>query len=174
MLIALAVLIIALGIVLAIAAGRPDRFRIERTTTINAPPESIFPLIADFHRWRTWSPYEERDPAMQRTYNGAPHGQGAIYAWDGNKQIGSGRMEITEATPSSRIAIKLEFFKPFKATNTAEFSFDPTTTGTRVTWTMHGTSPFMSKLMGLVFNMDKLVGKDFEVGLQKLKALAEH
>lgn len=173
MLIALAVLIIALGIVLAIAAGRPDRFRIERATTIGAPPESIFPLIADFHRWRTWSPYEDRDPAMQRTYNGAPNGPGAIYAWDGNKQIGSGRMEITEATPSTRIAIKLEFFKPFKANNTAEFSFEPTTTGTRVIWAMHGTSPFMSKLMGLVFDMDKLVGKDFEVGLQKLKVLAE-
>ena len=173
MLIVLAVLIIAIAIVLAIAAGRPDRFRIERSTTITAPAESIFPLIADFHRWRSWSPYEDRDPAMHRTYNGAPQGQGAIYAWDGNKQIGSGRMEILEATPSSRITIKLDFFKPFKASNTAEFSFEPGTAGTRVIWAMHGTSPFMSKLMGLVFNMDKLVGKDFEVGLQKLKALAE-
>ncbi|MGO4701993.1 SRPBCC family protein [Dyella sp. 2RAB6] len=173
MLIVVAVLVIALVIVLAIAAGRPDRFRIERTATIGAPPESIFPLIEDFHRWRTWSPYEERDPAMQRDYSGAPHGRGAIYAWDGNKQIGSGRMEIIEATPASRVAIKLDFFRPFKANNVAEFVLEPTTAGTRVTWTMSGASPFMSKLMGLVFNFDRMVGKDFEVGLEKLRAVTE-
>ncbi|MBT2117627.1 SRPBCC family protein [Dyella sp. LX-66] len=173
MLIVLAVLVIALAIVLAIAAGRPDHFRIERSATLAAPPESVYPLIEDFHRWRTWSPYEERDPAMRRDYSGAPHGRGAIYAWDGNKQIGTGRMEILEATPSSRIAIQLDFFKPFKAHNTAEFLLEPTTTGTRITWTMQGPSPFMSKLMGLVFNFDRMVGKDFEVGLEKLRAVAE-
>jgi len=173
MLIVLAVVVIALAIVIAIAAGRPDHFRIERSATIGAPPESIFPLIEDFHRWRTWSPYEERDPGMQRDYSGPPRGVGAIYAWDGNKQIGSGRMEVVEATPSSKIIIKLAFFRPFKANNTAEFLLEPTTAGTKVIWTMHGPTPFMSKLLGLVFNFDRMVGKDFEVGLEKLRAVAE-
>lgn len=173
MFIVLAVIVIALGIVLAIAAGRPDRFRYERSATIGAPPESVFPLIEDFHRWRVWSPYEERDPGMQREYSGTARGRGAIYAWDGNKQVGCGRMEIVEAVPSSRVAIKLDFFKPFKASNVAEFVIEPTTEGTRVTWAMHGASPFMSKLMGLVFDMDRIVGKDFEVGLEKLRAVAE-
>lgn len=173
MLIVLAVVVIAAAIVLAIAASRPDRFRIERSAVIAAPAESIFPLIEDFHRWRIWSPYEERDPAMRRDYSGAPHGEGAIYAWDGNRQIGTGRMEILQAEPASRIAIKLDFFKPFKASNTAEFTLEPTTAGTRVTWTMHGHSPFMSKLMGLVFDMDRIVGKDFETGLERLRRLVQ-
>lgn len=171
MLIFLAVVVIALAIVLAIAASRPDRFRIERSAVIAAPPESIFALIEDFHRWRAWWPYEERDPAMRRDYSGAVRGEGAVYAWDGNRQIGTGRMEIDEAEPASRIAIKLDFFKPFKASNTAEFTLEPATAGIRVTWAMQGRSPLISKLMGLVIDMDRMVGKDFETGLEKLKAV---
>ena len=172
MLLFLSVVVIALAIVLAIAASRPDRFRIERSAVIAASPESIFALLEDFHRWRAWSPYEERDPAMRRDYSGASRGEGAVYAWDGNRQIGTGRMEIVEAEPTSRIAIKLDFFKPFKASNTAEFTLEPINAGTRVTWAMHGHSPFMSRLMSLVIDMDRMVGKDFEMGLEKLKAAA--
>ncbi len=173
MLIVLAVVVIALAIALAIAAGRPDRFRIERSAIIGAPPESIFPLIEDLRRWRTWSPYEERDPTMHRDYSGPTHGEGAVYAWEGDRRIGSGRMEIVEARPSERIAVKLDFFKPFKANHHAEFTLEPTTQGTRVTWTMHGRSPFMSKLMGLVFDMERIAGADFEAGLERLRGVVE-
>ena len=173
MFIALVVILLAIVILLAMAATRPDRFRIERTATIQAPPERIFPLINDFHRWPAWSPYEKKDPGMQRSYEGPAAGKGAVYGWSGNKNIGSGRMEISEATPSSRIEIQLEFFAPFKASNTAEFLFEPRGAGTLVTWAMHGRANFTNKLMGLVFNMDKMVGKDFEEGLVNLRTLAE-
>jgi carbon monoxide dehydrogenase subunit G len=173
MLVALIVILLLVAVVLILAAMRPDQFRIERSATIRAPAERIFPFIDDFHRWQAWSPYEKKDPAMQRTFDGPPSGVGAIYAWNGNKDIGSGRMEIGQSTPSSRVFLKLEFFTPFKASNTAEFVLTPEGDATRVSWAMQGRSPFMSKLMGLVFNFDKMVGKDFEQGLANLRALAE-
>jgi len=173
MLIALIVVLLLIAIVLVVAAMRPDQFRIERSATIQAPPERIFPFIDDFHRWQAWSPYEKKDPAMQRSFEGPSSGVGAAYGWNGNKNIGSGRMEISQSTPSSRVCIALEFFTPFKASNTAEFVLVPQGDATRVTWTMQGRSPFMSKLMGVVFNFDKMVGKDFEEGLLNLRALAE-
>lgn len=167
------VILLAILALLGVAATRPGQFRIERSATIQASPERIFPLINDFHRWQAWSPYERKAPAMERSYEGPKVGEGAIYGWNGNKDIGSGRMQITESIPSSRIEIRLEFFAPFKATNTAEFVLEPHGEGTRVTWAMHGRSSFMHKLMGLVFNMDKLVGKDFEEGLGHLRGLSE-
>jgi len=173
MLTVLVIVLLAIAALLGVAATRPDQFRIERCATIQASPERIFPLINDFHRWQAWSPYERKDPAMERNYEGPKAGEGAIYGWNGNKDIGSGRMQITESIPSSRIEIRLEFFAPFKATNTAEFVLEPHGEGTRVTWAMHGRSSFMHKLMGLVFNMDKLVGKDFEEGLGHLRGLSE-
>lgn len=162
-----------IAIVLIYAATRPDTFRVERTARIAAPAAKIFPLIDDFHRWEAWSPYEKLDPGMKRTFGGAPAGKGATYAWEGNGKAGAGRMEITESTPSSKIAIKLDFIKPFEGHNVAEFTLQPQGDATQVTWAMHGPSPYIAKLMGLFFNMDQMIGKDFEAGLANLKTATE-
>jgi hypothetical protein len=147
--------------------------RVQRATSIKAPADRIFPLINDFHQWRTWSPYESKDPAMKRSYDGAESGKGAVYAWDGNKNVGSGRMEILEASAPSKITIKLDFFKPFEGHNTAEFTMLPQGDVTNLTWTMVGPAVFMSKLMQVFINLDHMIGRDFEVGLANLKKLAE-
>ncbi|MBF8178710.1 MULTISPECIES: SRPBCC family protein [Oxalobacteraceae] len=170
--IAIAVLVVIIAI-LVFATTKPDTFRVERTTTIKAPPEKIYPLINDFHSWTTWSPYEKKDPDMKRTHSGAASGQGAVYEWDGDKNVGKGRMEITESSPASRIVIKLDFLAPFEAHNTAEFTLQPQGDATQVTWSMYGPANYMSKLMSVFFNMDKMVGDDFAIGLANLKAAAE-
>lgn len=163
----------AVGAILIYAATRPDTFSIARAVTIAASAEAIFPLIDDYRRWAEWSPWEAKDPNMKRTLSGPARGTGASYAWDGNRNVGTGRMEILETSPPARVLIDLSFTRPMAARNTVEFTLAPDSGGTRVTWEMRGPSPFMSKLMGLVFNMDKMVGADFEAGLAKLKALAE-
>lgn len=169
------VLAVAIAGVLILAAAKPDKFSIQRGAAVKAPPEKIFSLINDFHRWGTWSPWENKDPAMKRSYSGAESGKGAIYAWEGNKNVGSGRMEILEASSPSKIVIKLDFFKPFEAHNIAEFTMlsqgDAATTN--INWVMHGPAAFMSKVMQVFMNMDSMVGKDFEIGLANLKRLAE-
>ena len=170
--IAIAVVVVVGGF-LIYAATRPDTFRVERTATIKAPPERIFPLINDFQRWGAWSPFEKKDPAMKRTLSGAPSGSGAVYEWDGNKEIGQGRMEIVESLPPSRVTLKLDFTRPFKAHNIVDFTLEPRGDSTQVTWAIHGPSPFISKVMGIVFNMDKMIGKDFEAGLAALKTVSE-
>ena len=167
------VLAIAIAIILILAATKPNTFSVRRATMVKAPPEKIFGLINDFHQWGTWSPYENRDPAMKRTYSGAERGKGAVYAWDGNKNVGSGRMEILDASAPSKIVIKLDFFIPFEAHNTAEFTMLPQGDATLVTWLMHGPAPFMSKLMQVFINMDNMIGKDFETGLANLKRITE-
>jgi len=169
----LAIVVVALIAVLLYANARPDGFHIERSTTIKAPPEKVFAAIDDFKGWAGWSPWEKKDPKMQRTHSGAASGKGAVYAWTGNKDVGQGRMEVVESTPPSRLVIKLDFIQPFEAHNTAEFTLKPQGDATEVTWAMHGPQPFMAKLMGLFFSMDKLVGSDFETGLANLKTLAE-
>ncbi len=166
----LALIIVA---VMAYAASRPDRFRIERSIRVNAPLQKVFAQVNDFHLWQAWSPWENKDPAMQRTHSGAANGLGSIYAWDGNKEVGNGRMAILESAPHSLIRIKLDFFKPFEAHNTADFTFTEQSGETLVTWSMYGPQPFIAKLMSLVFNMEKVVGPDFELGLRNLKQLAE-
>ena len=166
-------LAIAIAAVLILAATKPDRFSVQRAITVKAPPETIFPLIDDFHQWGSWSPYEHKDPAMKRSFSGAESGKGAVYAWDGNKNVGSGRMEILDASAPSKIQIKLDFFTPFEGHNTAEFTMLPQGDATSLTWLMHGPAPFMSKLMQVFMNMDSMIGKDFEVGLANLKGLAE-
>jgi uncharacterized protein YndB with AHSA1/START domain len=167
------VLAIAIAIILIVAATKPNTFSIQRATVVKAPPERIFPLINDFHQWGTWSPYENKDPAMKRSYSGAASGQGAVYAWEGNKNVGSGRMEILEASAPSKIVIKLDFFTPFEGHNTAEFTMLPQGDATNLTWLMHGPLPFMGKVMHVFINMDRMVGKDFEIGLANLKRLTE-
>jgi len=168
-------LVLALAVigVLAYAATRPDSFRIQRSIQVEAPPDRIFALVDDLQSWRAWSPWENIDPALKRSYSGPAGGKGAVYAWEGNNKVGSGRMEITTSTPVSVIVIKLDFLKPFEAHNTAEFTFTASGAATTVSWAMYGPSNFVSKLMGLVFSMERMVGGQFEQGLAKLKALAE-
>jgi uncharacterized protein YndB with AHSA1/START domain len=156
-----------------LAATKADTFTVRRAAIVKAGPEKIFPLINDFHQWRSWSPYENKDPAMQRSFSGETSGKGAVYAWNGNKNVGSGRMEILEAAPSSKIVIKLDFFAPFEGHNTAEFTMLPQGDATSLTWLMHGPAPLMSRIMQIFINLDKMIGKDFEVGLANLKRLTE-
>ena len=165
--------VVLVGGLLAYVAGRPDSFRVQRAATIKAPPEKIFAQINDFQRWTAWSPYEKKDPAMRRTLSGAPSGKGAVYEWEGNKDIGQGRMEIVETAPPSQLTLKLDFLRPFEAHNMVDFTLVPRGDSTEVTWAIHGPSPFMSKVMGLMMDMDKMIGGDFEVGLANLKALSE-
>jgi uncharacterized protein YndB with AHSA1/START domain len=169
----IAIIAILVAAVLIYAATRPDNFRIERSTSIKAPPERIFPLLDTFHQWEIWSPWEKVDPEIKRTYSGAESGRGAIYTWQGNKNIGEGRMEIIESMPNSRLLIKIDFLKPFEAHNTIEFTLEPQGETTKVTHAMFGRSPFISKVMGLLFNMERMVGPKFEEGLASIKTMAE-
>lgn len=168
--------LVVLALVVALAlyvATRPDSFRVQRVATINAPPDRIYPLIADFHAWPRWSPWEQIDPALQRSYSGAESGKGAAYAWQGNKDIGSGRMEIVDETPPTRVVIKLDFLEPFEAHNNAEFTLQPNGGGSTVTWAMYGPNTLLGKIMGLFFSMDTMVGDQFEKGLANLKKQVE-
>ena len=169
----IALLIVGVAAVLVAAATKPDKFRVQRTADVNAPADKIFPLINDFRSFGSWSPYEVRDPEMKRIYSGAPSGKGAVYAWDGNKNVGAGRMEILDSASPSRIAIKLDFTRPFEAHNVVAFTLVPHGGSTTVTWAMEGPSPFMAKVMQVFFDMDRMVGGDFESGLGRLKLLAE-
>ena len=173
LLIIVAAIVVLLLAVVVFASTKPDTFHVERSATINAPPEKIYPLLNDFNQWQSWSPYEKKDPAMKRTFAGATSGQGAVYSWDGNSDVGAGRMEITEATPSSKVQIKLDFIRPFEGHNVATFTLSPAPQGTTVTWAMDGPAPLIAKVMGLFFNMDTMIGGDFALGLENLKAIAE-
>ena len=167
------VLALAIAIVLILAATKPDTFSVQRAAVVKAAPEKMFPLISDFHQWGSWSPYEHKDPAMKRTFSGAASGKGAVYGWDGNRNVGSGRMEILDASAPSKIVIKLDFFTPFEGHNTAEFTMLPQGDATNLTWLMHGPAPFVGKIMHVFINMDRMIGKDFEIGLANLKRLTE-
>ena len=168
-----AVVVVAVAAILIYASTRPDSFRVERSTAINAPPEKIFPYIERLTRWAEWSPYEGRDPAMKRAHSGAASGKGAVYEWDGNDQVGKGRMEIVDSTPPHKVVIKLDFLKPFEGHNTAELTVQPKGGQTIVTWAMYGPSTFMTKLVGTFMDMDDMIGRDFAAGLAKLKAVVE-
>ncbi|HEV8722244.1 MAG TPA: SRPBCC family protein [Candidatus Binatia bacterium] len=169
-LIALAVIIIVFVIIVAM---QPSEFRVTRSATISGPRSAVFAQVNDFHKWEAWNPWGKIDPAMKQTYEGAPAGTGAVYTWAGNKEAGEGRMTITESRPNDLIRIKLEFFKPFRATNTAEFTFKPEGNQTVVTWSMTGENNFMAKAFHLFMNMDKMVGGQFEKGLASMKSVAE-
>jgi uncharacterized protein YndB with AHSA1/START domain len=167
------VVLVLIVAVLGIAATKPDTFRVQRATAMKAPPEKIFVLVNDFQRWGSWSPYETKDPAMKRAYSGPTSGKGAVYAWEGNGQVGQGRMEIADTTPPSKIVLQLDFVKPFEAHNIVEFTLEPKGDSTTVTWDMQGPTPYMAKIVHVFFNMDKMVGGDFETGLANLKTIAE-
>jgi uncharacterized protein YndB with AHSA1/START domain len=165
--------VVIFAALLGYAATRPDTFRVERTAGIKAPPEQIFRHINDFHRWSEWSPWEKLDPDMKRNYGGLVPGVGSSYSWSGNDKVGAGRMEILTSEPPLKIIIKLDFARPFEGHNTAEFTLAGKGDVTEVTWAMYGPSPYAAKLIGLVFSMDRMVGKDFDAGLANLKAVVE-
>lgn len=173
--IAVIAILLAVGVagVLVFALTKPDTFRVERSLAVKAPADAIYPVVADFRRWTAWSPYENRDPTMKRTFGGTAEGKGATYAWDGNSKVGAGHMEILEASGPSKLRIKLDFERPFEGHNTAEFTFVPQGDATLVTWAMYGPAPFLSKVMQVFINMDSMIGKDFEAGLASLKKLTE-
>ena len=160
-------------IVAALAATQPDRFTVTRTIDIRAPAERIQPLVANFHQWASWSPWEKLDPAMRRSFSGPASGKGAVYAWDGNDQVGAGRMEIVDISVPHRVEIRLDFIRPIESGNQASFLFAPSGDTTRVTWHMSGPMPFTAKVMSLFVSMDSMIGPDFEKGLARMKAVAE-
>ena len=168
-----AVVVVAVVAILIYAATRPDSFRVQRSATMNAPAEKIFPYLEGLKRWTEWSPYEGRDPQMKRAYSGADSGKGAVYEWDGNDNVGKGRMEIVDSKPPSKVVIKLDFLKPFEGHNTAELTVEPKGGQTIVTWAMYGPSTFMTKLIGTFMDMDDMIGRDFAAGLAKLKTVVE-
>lgn len=166
------IVLAALALLLIYAATRPDTFRVERSLSIQAPPERVFAMINDLKRFNTWNPYVKKDPALKQRYGATTAGPGAQYGWEGDK-VGIGSMEITQVRAPQRVAMKLDFVKPFEAHNTVEFRLQPEGARTQVTWAMHGPANYLSKLMGVIIDMDRMVGKDFEDGLNNLKALAE-
>ena len=168
-----AILATGIVVVLILAAMKPDTFSLQRSLAINAPPERVFPLINDFKNWARWSPWEKLDPNLRRNYDGAPAGVGSVYAWEGDKKVGQGRMEIVEAVPASKVALKLDFIKPFEAHNLVTFALEPAGSATNVTWTMAGPKPFIGKIFHVFVNMDRMVGGEFEKGLADMKAAAE-
>lgn len=171
------ILFICLGVavvmLLAYAATAPDEFRVERRLRIAAPPDKLWPLVGELGGFNRWNPYERKDPLIKTRYDGAASGIGSRYAWESDK-VGTGSMEIVDQQPGRAVQMRLDFLKPFEAHNRAEFALQPTADGaTEVSWTMHGPANFVSKLMGVFIDMDKMVGRDFEDGLQNLRQLAE-
>jgi hypothetical protein len=158
---------------LIVVAMQPSDFKVERSATLRAPAPAAYAQVNDFQNWQAWSPWEKVDPALKRSYEGPKAGTGAIYAWQGNKDVGEGRMTITESRPGELVRIKLEFFKPFAAVNDTVFRFQPAGDGTTVTWTMSGQNNFVSKAMCLFVNMDRMVGGMFEQGLAQMKTVVE-
>ena len=167
------VVVVLIAALLVYAATKPDTFRVERSASIKAPPEKVFVLLNDFQRWGDWSPWEKKDPAMKRTFSVVTSGKGAQYAWQGNSDVGQGRMEIAESVSPSKVSVKLDFVKPFEAHNIVEFKLEPKGDVTNITWAMQGDTPYFAKIIHVFLNMDRMVGKDFEAGLANLKRLTE-
>jgi len=162
-----------IALILIFALTKPATYTVARSTTIKAPPETVYSFIDDFHKWEPWSPWEKMDPAMKRTYAGAANGKGAVYTWDGNSQVGKGRMEISNVSAPAKVDINLDFLAPMAAHSDVEFSLVPQGDSTSVTWTMIGENNYLSKLMQVFVSMDNMIGPDFESGLAGLKAAAE-
>ena len=170
--IVLLVLVIAVVGVLAFAATKPDTYHVERTAVIAAAPATVFAQVNDFRRWQEWSPWEDLDPAMQRSFSGPESGIDAVYGWVGPK-AGEGKMTIVESAPDARVGIRLDFIKPMTETCQVSFAFAPAGDATNVTWTMDGKYNYMSKVMCVFMDMEKMIGTDYEKGLAQLKTLAE-
>jgi uncharacterized protein YndB with AHSA1/START domain len=164
--------VVAVFIVLVVM--QPSDFRVARSTTIAAPPSAVFAQVNDFHKWEAWNPWAKIDPAMRQTYEGPASGPGAVYKWSGNSEVGQGKMTLVESRPNERIRIRLEFLKPMAAVNTAEFMFEPKGDRTSITWSMTGRNNFPAKAIGLIMNMDKMIGGNFEKGLNDIKSIVEN
>lgn len=174
LLIIAAVLVIGIGGLLLYATmTQPDTFRVQRSATINAPPDKVYAILTDLRRGAEWSPYEKKDPSMKKTFSGPASGPGAKMAWDGNNDIGAGTLTVNSATTPSKIVINLDMTKPMAANNIVEYALTPQGNATNVNWAIHGPMNIFSKVMCTFMDMDKMVGKDFEAGLKDLKALAE-
>jgi len=169
-LIGVAVVVLALA---AFVATRPSEFSVSRSATFAAPAPAVFAQVNELKKWEAWSPWAKKDPQAKSSYAGPAAGAGASMSWAGNKEVGEGRMTIVESSANALVRFKLEFFKPFAATNSAEFAFKDEGGRTAVTWTMRGHNNFVAKAMCLVFDMDKMVGGDFEAGLAGIKSIVE-
>ncbi|TAJ81721.1 MAG: polyketide cyclase [Gallionellaceae bacterium] len=169
----LIVIALVIAAILIYAATRPDTFRVERSATFKATPAQVFAQINDFHNWPAWSAWERKDPGMKKTHSGAASGVGAVYAWEGNQNVGKGSMTLTESIPNQKVQIKLDFISPFEGHNMADLVLQPQGDGTQLVWSMYGTMAFVPKVMGLFFDMDKMIGKDFEDSLNNLRAVVE-
>lgn len=165
--------IVAIASFLIYAAKLPDAFLISRSITIQASPEKIYPYLSDFEKGQQWSPYEQKDPAMKRKFSGAKSGKGSIYHFEGNNEVGTGKLEILEANAPSNVVLQLDMLKPFEASNTIIYTITPKENGSEVTWAMEGTRPFFAKVICTLFNGEKMVGDAMETGLNNLKALTE-
>jgi len=165
---------IVLGALAVVVATRPDTYHVERSTRIDAPPTAVFGVVSDFRGFSEWSPWAKRDPSMRTTISDPSTGVGATYAWDGNKEVGRGRMTVTETLAPSRVRQRLEFLEPFASTAETSFDIKPASAnGAVVTWSMDGHNNFVGKAFSLVMDMDKMVGKDFDDGLSNLKRVVE-
>jgi uncharacterized protein YndB with AHSA1/START domain len=158
---------------LVYAATFSDSFQVQRTQRISASPEKVFPLINNMHAMNTWNPFSEADPEIKITYTGPDSGKGARYEWTGNSKVGQGSIEITDVAAPSRVALRLDTLKPMEGHHTVVFTLAPNGSDTDVTWVLSGERPFIGKVMDAVFNMDRMVGSQFEKGLAKLKSIAE-
>lgn len=166
-----AIVFAAIVVIAIVASHRPDSFRVERSAVIAAPPERLQPMISDLRTFNEWNPYRRKDPGMKEEYGTATAGPGATYAWD-SSQVGAGRMTVETVAPD-RVTMRLDFARPFKATNLAEFTLRPEGNGTRVTWAMRGRANFVSKVMQVFMDFDAMIGNDFADGLANLRTLAE-
>jgi len=170
--IAIIVVLLIVGVLL-FATTRPDTFRVQRAASIKAPPEKIFPLINDLQRFGAWNPFAKKDPGIKESYSGPASGKGAVCTFDGNKDVGKGSLEITDSASPNKVSMRLHMIEPFEADNNIEFTLEPRGELTNVTWAMEGKSPYLAKIIQLFFNMDRMIGRDFEAGLAGLKAVAE-
>lgn len=166
-------LVALIGILVAVIATRPDDFRVTRSATFNAPPAAVFEQVNDFQKWEAWSPWAKLDPNVKNTFEGPAAGKGAVFRWAGNLEVGEGEMTIAESRPPELILLDLHFIKPFEGTSTTEFTFKPSGDQTAVTWTMFGKNNFVGKAMSLVMDCDKMMGPQFEKGLENMRAVVE-
>jgi uncharacterized protein YndB with AHSA1/START domain len=160
------------AIFVVVVATRPATYTVERSATVAAPPATVFALVDDFQAWERWSPWEDLDPNMKRTFGGPPSGVGARYGWVGNEDVGEGEMTIVASRPPEAIDIDLHFVAPFESSSRTEFRFQPDGDGTKVTWRMTGENNFVSKAFTLFMDMDAMIGGDFEKGLAGLDTAA--
>ena len=166
-----AILFVFVVVVMILASFKPDEMRVTRSAKIAASPAAVFEHVNNFHKWEAWSPWAKKDPNAKNTFEGPEAGEGAIFSWDGNSEVGEGKMTLVESYPSERIRIRLDFVRPFVNTSDVEFEFKPVAEGTEVIWSMAGASQFMCKVMSVFMDMDKAVGGDFEAGLANLKGV---